>query len=1467
MSLRTKLSIAFLVSLGLVGGLLFFLLRDRTPVEIVTPERTPERTSEMLPQPAPRKAPLDAPRPSEPAPAKKKAPAEAPVSSVAVVDTEGGWLISGRVVREIDSAAGDVPVVPVAGVAVHLKPHPRRSRPEHAVYARKVVTGEDGLFELRGVPARVYLRLEIDEPASAYRTLSFQFSDPQAENRKDLGDVIIEPGGTLHIQLVGPRDEPVEKGSILVNKNSTNPGRSEHLRTLGLAESRREAQELGKGEYILERAPLGDLYAEVRAPGYAPSDRSNVTLPAEVPLVIRLQVGVLISGAVLSSEGKAIENAELEIRDQRGDQKVKSGPDGRFVFDTLAPGDHTISATADGFVNAQKSAVATGTSDVEFRLASEAVFSGKVTAEEGGRPVAKARVTLRVDQRGSASSFSSDSNAEGAFSVRKIPAGTYTVSVEHSDFAPLAVEEPRELEDGQTASGVALRLQRGLDASGKVVDVQTQEPIADAQVTFQSVARSSSSSSRSSRTAKSGADGAFEMKGLGEGTYDAAASAKGYFTPKPQRISISAGGERKVTIALEAGSSIAGRVVTRDGQTIRGATIRPTVSYSRSGGWNEDMNRITNQVMNITAQSDDEGRYRLEGLPPSDGYAIGATHRDYAPRMVRGLSLKARQSLEDVDIQLTTGGSIRGRVLDEKSNGIAGANVWANAERLGEEEEQFSFNPISLNATSDQNGGYLIAHVEPGNYSLQAQVTGRSGANRSGVSVVEGQLADGFDLVLGAGEVLAGKVVDPDGKPISGAQVQVYGQNFVEARTDADGRFEAKGLDARENTHLNISMKGYAQLQQQVTLPSPETVFTLERSARVFGRLKGPDGTRYSDFRITWVQTNPAGQGRSSSTNSQSDSNGQFEIELGPGTYQLVATVPGFAPSRSAQFTVKAGERLEGIEIPLDVGGTIEGVVVLAGTSEPLDGARINVLNSSREGGWTPMPSSTSDLEGKFSIDGVPNGTLSLQVNHPKYAARTVAGIAVASGSTSRVRVELTAGGSIRGLVSRDGQAVAGVRVNAWKNDGVQEYVGKDAATKTDGTYEIKGLPAGEYAVGVVRDRRGGGFQSQERATVFEGQATEVNFDEEAGIRLTGRVLTGGTPVSGGRVNAIREDQGFAGGSSGEIDGAGNYSIELPGPATYSLMVEWRGRGRAEAGVKVRVTVPPGATELRHDIELPTGSISGVVVDAETGQPIPEAQVIAFTAGAVPRSLSLLFGAMQSMAGSDGRGSFAIHNLPPGVYSLRVFTVEGYAEGRLERIEVGDGTNSEGHRIALGRGIGFVAQVIDAKGQPLAGAMGLLRTAAGDLVINPRQTVSDAEGNLEFLNIAPGVYKVTAIHPQYAAATAMMKVEPEAEGPTLTLRPGGRVLVAVVDRKGQPVEGADVQLLDENGENVAEERIHFNAGAIKPGLTAKTGSTAFSQIGPGTYRAVALQGKAQSREEKLTVVEGQATEVRLTLSD
>src|SRR6185503_981645 len=182
MSLKVKLAAAFAVSIVLLGGLLyFFVFRPEAP-EKAPPLAEPGPVAEA---PAPKA--IDPPA-AKPALEKKEAPAgkreaERAAASSAVVGTGRGWTMIGRIVRE--GAPGEASG-PVAGAAVHLKPHPRLVRPEAAPKPARVVTGADGKFELIGVPGEVWLRLEIDEPSSAYRTLSFQLNAPEPDPTIDL---------------------------------------------------------------------------------------------------------------------------------------------------------------------------------------------------------------------------------------------------------------------------------------------------------------------------------------------------------------------------------------------------------------------------------------------------------------------------------------------------------------------------------------------------------------------------------------------------------------------------------------------------------------------------------------------------------------------------------------------------------------------------------------------------------------------------------------------------------------------------------------------------------------------------------------------------------------------------------------------------------------------------------------------------------------------------------------------------------------------------------------------------------------------------------------------------------------------------------------------------------------------------------------------------------------------------------
>src|SRR5206468_6435457 len=173
--------------------------------------------------------------------------------------------------------------------------------------------------------------------------------------------------------------------------------------------------------------------------------------------------------------------------------------------------------------------------------------------------VVKAEVTL-LDPEGQTLSGSSDE--KGAFRVRGIGAGTYTVTARHPDFAP-ASAGPIEMHPAERIEDRVIRLPTGVEAAGNVLESESGKPVPDAQVAF--TARGHQGEGKSSRT---NAEGAFEVKSLAEGRYEVRASARGYLRGEQQTVDVAAGEAKDLALMLERGGSIAGSVLDPDGKPV-----------------------------------------------------------------------------------------------------------------------------------------------------------------------------------------------------------------------------------------------------------------------------------------------------------------------------------------------------------------------------------------------------------------------------------------------------------------------------------------------------------------------------------------------------------------------------------------------------------------------------------------------------------------------------------------------------------------------------------------------------------------------------------------------------------------------------------------------------------------------------------------------------------------------------------
>ena len=113
----------------------------------------------------------------------------------------------------------------------------------------------------------------------------------------------------------------------------------------------------------------------------------------------------------------------------------------------------------------------------------------------------------------------------------------------------------------------------------------------------------------------------------------------------------------KGTVILRRGVAIAGRVVDREGHPIRGARV----SAGATGG----------QTDLRTVETDADGRFRLEHLPPGETVA----HRSgEGPRPALS-KIDSKAGTPPVEIKLGSPRTIKGHVVDQRGNPIAGVHV------------------------------------------------------------------------------------------------------------------------------------------------------------------------------------------------------------------------------------------------------------------------------------------------------------------------------------------------------------------------------------------------------------------------------------------------------------------------------------------------------------------------------------------------------------------------------------------------------------------------------------------------------------------------------------------------------------------------------------------------------------------------------------------------------------------------
>ncbi len=244
---------------------------------------------------------------------------------------------------------------------------------------------------------------------------------------------------------------------------------------------------------------------------------------------------------------------------------------------------------------------------------------------------------------------------------------------------------------------------------------------------------------------------------------------------------------------------------------------------------------ISVQVDNGGAQkfkTDDQGRVSFNIKDPGKRLSITASIKGYVTVNVGwNVADKAQHPIpESYTLELEPGSTIGGIVKDEKGAPVAGATVHLMGEnRPG--ESGVVVPRVNGNAKTDDQGKWTV-NTMPANLPKQMWYN-IDGPNLYNDNVYK-QMPDMKELKLRTAVItvhhaiaIKGKVVDPDGKPVAGAQVAAGDEGWWGARhkakTTTDGTFTMKGMKPGV-TALTVLAKGYAAQMTSANAGSDEPI-------------------------------------------------------------------------------------------------------------------------------------------------------------------------------------------------------------------------------------------------------------------------------------------------------------------------------------------------------------------------------------------------------------------------------------------------------------------------------------------------------------------------------------------------------------------------------------------------------------------------------------------------------------------
>jgi protocatechuate 3,4-dioxygenase beta subunit len=583
--------------------------------------------------------------------------------------------------------------------------------------------------------------------------------------------------------------------------------------------------------------------------------------------------GSVIEGRVVAPDGGAVEAAQVQLildvstmnnRTQDGDVlgRVLTDAGGWFRFEGLASHEsYIVQAGHADYTSERRGPIEFGMDrvvSIELALRAGLEITGTVT-DTSGRPVPGARIAVMdlqaMTREGEpAEEREGEAGPDGRYRVRHLREGLKRVVARASGLATDG-RNGIHLVAGQPAPVVDLVLEEGFRIRGVVVDSETQAPVPGALLLARVLTR------------------------LVKATPET-----GEATSHPDQASEDELATREVLREKAAREAAAGAGAGARLPMVAGTPERPFILEP--------------------ARSRDDGSFELGGLI-SARYQITVK----APGYQSLAGYVADAGSEGLRIPLARSARIAGRVVDGVSgapvtNFTLGLVITPGPQVIAHELQQ---------RFRTEDGSFEFLDARPGTWYLSLTAEGYAGGLSDPLTLQQGQQISGLTILALRGMTVRGRVLDPDGRPVSSARVVAEAASrdatpphafaLVIQRTLRTSARLRSYTDAGGHFHLEALMPGAWRIQVEAPGLSPAATpeFTgregeevvlqdirLSRGARIFGIVRKADGTPDDQATVVVAPQDPA---LGFPLTLPTDSEGRYEATgLKPGSYKVQAT-------------------------------------------------------------------------------------------------------------------------------------------------------------------------------------------------------------------------------------------------------------------------------------------------------------------------------------------------------------------------------------------------------------------------------------------------------------------------------------------------------------------------------------------------------------------------------------------------